>query len=384
MVPVNLSFLSIIQDILRWVFESVLMPVIKDVFNILVTLIGELILAALSGIFLELWVIILKIIDFLEDIFTIFSGMTQLQVNGEMSNQGIVQYLFGLGAVQRTFLAITVISVVLCFATTMIAVLRSLADTPFENKKPISAVLQTTLKCVLHFTLMQFACIFAIQMTTQVLLQINYSLNVDRKDASMGDQLFYLLVKDKVKGGTNVEYYAAGARYANVQDVMKHFDYMHFNWIIVIVSSVFVLGILLATILSSVQRLFMLMILYVISPLFVAYMPLDEGKSFGQWRDTFVGYLIAAFSPILAMKLFMMFLPMFMDGKMQFPNGINMMYVNIIFIISGALAIYTSRNLFVKIVHPSLGAQLDGNGQLGSKVGALAFGRLNALIGKLG
>ncbi len=396
MVPVNLSFLSILQDVLRWVFENVLMPVIKDVFNILVTLIGELIINALSGIFLEIWVILLKIVDFLEDIFSIFSGMTSISLstgeikNGVMqyenSNQGIVQYIFGLGGVQKTFLAVMAISLVLCMLTTMISVIRSMADSPFENKKPISAVLQTSLKCCLTFALLQFACIFAIQMTTQVLLQINLAVNAKNDKSSMGDKLFYMLAKDHAKGGTDVEKYTSGAKYANVSDITSHFDYVHFNWVVIVVATVFILGILLATIIGSVQRLMMIIILYIVSPLFVAYMPLDEGKSFGQWRETFVAYLVSAFSPILSMKLFMMFLPFMMDDEFNIPGleKTEMVCVRLLFIIGGALAIYTSRNLFLKVLNPSLAGQLDGNGALGSSIGGMAFGGVNKIISKIG
>ncbi|MBO6207146.1 MAG: hypothetical protein J6N53_04300 [Lachnospiraceae bacterium] len=396
MVPVNLSFLSILQEVLRWVFENVLMPVIKDVFNILVTLIGELIINALSGILLEIWVILLKVVDFLEDIFSIFSGLTSISlikdvdlktgVQYETTNQGIVQYLFGLGSVQKTFMVIMAISLVLCMLTTMISVIRSMADSPFENKKPISAVLQTSLKCCLTFALLQFACIFAIQMTTQVLLQINLSINAKNDQSSMGDQIFYMLAQGHEKGGTDIKKYASGAKYANVSDITSHFDYVHFNWIIVIVATVFILGILLATIIGSVQRLMMILILYIVSPLFVAYMPLDEGKSFGQWRETFVAYLISAFSPILSMKLFMMFLPFMMEDKLRIP-GIDesqMVCVKLLFIIGGALAIYTSRNLFLKVLNPSLAGQMDGNGAAGSKAGSIAFAGVNKIIAKIG
>lgn len=374
MVPVNLSFLSILQDILRWVFESVLMPVIKDVFNILVELIGELIMAALSGILLEVWVILLKLLDFLEDIFTIFSGLTTLTIDGNISNQGIVQYLFGLGIVQRGFWMVMGISLVLCMLCTMISVLRSMADSPFENKKPISAVLRTSLRCCLTFALLQFACIFAIQMITQVLLQINYNLNSENSSSSLGDTIFYMLAKDHFKSGS-LESYKSGAAYANVSKVMENFDYQHFNWIICLVATVFLMGIMLATIIGSVQRLFMLMILYIISPLFVAYMPLDEGKSFGQWKDTFLAYLVSGMSPIITMRLYMMFLPFMMEDKMEITGVDNMMYVNLLFIIAGSFAIFSSRNLVLKILNPSLAGQLDGNSAVGSMLGKTAYGK---------
>ena len=377
MVPVNLSFLSVLQDILRWIFESVLMPVIKDVFNILVTLIGELIVSALSGLLLEIWVILLKLVDFLEDIFSIFSGLTMLTIGKETSNQGILQYLFGMSTVQRAFWMLMAISLVLCMATTMISVLRSLADSPFENKKPISVVLRTSLKCCLTFALLQFTCIFAIQMVQVIMLQIHYNLTPEKMNSSLGDQLFYMIAEDKHISG-NLADYTSGAKYANVSQVMQNFDYKHFNWLVAIIATIFMMGILLATIIGSVQRLFMILILYIISPLFVAYMPLDEGKSFGQWKDTFLAYLISGMSPIITMRIYMMFIPMLMDSKHDFYiDGLkdSMMYVNLLFILGASFAIFSSRNLFLKIINPTLAGQMDGNSALGKVIGKTAFGK---------
>ena len=97
------GFLEFLQSILRAIFEAVLMPVLKIVFNLLVNMIDELIVTLFSGIFLRAWVILLKLVDFLQGIFGIFSGMTKLTINDNLSNQGLLEYLFGLGPVQRSF-----------------------------------------------------------------------------------------------------------------------------------------------------------------------------------------------------------------------------------------------------------------------------------------
>ena len=375
METVYLGFLDFLQEILREIFNSVLMPVLKTVFNILVSMIGELIKTVFSGIFLRAWVILLKLIDFMEDVFTIFSGMSKLTINGELSNQGILQYLFGLGTVQKAFLMITGISVILCMGATLVAVIRSLADSPFENKKPLSAVFKTVMQSILTFLMLQFACIFAIQMVTQVLLQINAGLG-EVESVSLGDTLFFILASPHAKvQGAALNTFSSGGKYADLTAVERCFDYMNFDWVICGVVTATMLLILLATIIQSIQRLLMIVILYIISPLFVGYMPIDEGKSFNQWRDTFMAYLISAFSPIITMRLYMMFLPILMgtDGKnLTFPDGVSMTIIKILFILGGSFAIFTSRNMLVKIVNPSLGSQLDENSRFGAFIQGMA------------
>ena len=375
METVYLGFLDFLQEILREIFNAVLMPVLKTVFNILVSMIGELIITVFSGIFLRAWVILLRLIDFMEDVFSIFSGMTQLTINGELTNQGILQYLFGLGTVQKAFLMITGISVVLCTGATLVAVIRSLADSPFENKKPLSAVFKTVMQSILTFLLLQFACIFAIQMVTQVLLQINTGLG-KVESVHLGDTLFYILASPHAKvQGDSLNAFSSGGKYADLTAVEYSFDYVHFDWVVCAVVTATMLLILLATIIQSIQRLLMILILYIISPLFVGYMPIDEGKSFNQWRDTFVAYLISAFSPIITMRLYMMFLPVLMgtDGKnLTFPGGVSMTIIKVLFILGGSFAIFTSRNMLVKIINPSLGSQLDENSRFGAFIQGMA------------
>ncbi|MCR4938405.1 MAG: hypothetical protein K5987_09655 [Lachnospiraceae bacterium] len=367
------GFLEFLQDILRSVFEAVLMPVLKTVFNLLVNMIGELIISVFSGIFLRAWVILLKLIDFLQGIFGIFSGMTKLTINDNLSNQGLLEYLFGLGPVQRSFLVVISISVVLCMVSTMVAVIRSVADSPFENKKPLSAVFRTVMQAILTFLLLQFACLFAIQMVTQVMLQIDKGLNANSDSTSMANTIFYLLASPQAKGGEDsIAKFKSGQNYADLSEVERCFDYVHFDWIVCFVATIVILLILLATIIQSIQRLLMVVILYIISPLFVGYMPIDEGKSFGQWRDTFVAYLISAFSPMIAMRLYMMFLPIMLDEDLKFPGDVSMTLVKLLFILGGSFAIFTSRNLLVKIINPSLGQQLDENTRFGAFITGMA------------
>ncbi|MBP1586264.1 MAG: hypothetical protein ILP17_11290 [Lachnospiraceae bacterium] len=373
METVYLGFLDFLQEILREIFNAVLMPVLKAVFNILVNMIGELIITMFSGIFLRAWVILLKLLDFMQDVFTIFSGMSSLTIDGKLSQQGILQYLFGLGTIQRAFLMITGISVVLCALATLISTVRSVSDSPFENKRPLSAVFKTVMQSVLTFLILQFACIFAIQMVTIVLHQIDLGLNGEGNSTKIGDTLFYILASPQAKCGSDkLKEFASGQKYADLSAVEQNFDYVHFDWIVCAVVTATMLLILLATIIQSIQRLLMLLILYIISPLFVGYMPIDEGKSFGKWRDTFVGYLISAFSPVITMRLYMMFLRIMLNDSLVIPGNVSMTIVKVLFILGGSFAIFTSRNMLVKIINPSLGSQLDENSRFGAFIQGMA------------
>ena len=91
---VGLSFTSLLQDILGAVFDSVLAPVIRDVANVLINATGALINEILSNFLLQIWVIFLKLIYFLECIFNVFSGISPVHVQNLSENITLLEYFF--------------------------------------------------------------------------------------------------------------------------------------------------------------------------------------------------------------------------------------------------------------------------------------------------
>jgi hypothetical protein len=162
--------------------------------------------------------------------------------------------------------------------------------------------------------------------------------------------------------------YKTGRKFADIAAVQKDFDITKIDYFLAYIVTLFLLFILLITILQFIQRLMMLVILYIASPLFAAYRPLDDGKSFKSWRDSFVADLISAFSPIIAMRLYMMMLPKLIGNDLVYPGGLNVIFVKLLVVIGGSFAIFTSRNMLVKLYNPSLGAQLDANSFIGTMV----------------
>ena len=379
MQPVSLGILDGIQKVLQWVFNEIFVPILKDVFNIVFYMIKDMLGDLFGGLLLQAWVALLKLINFLEAIFNIFSGYTVVTVDDVSSNQGILQYLFGLPVVQRGMLMITAISFVLAVLTTGIAVIQSMGDSIAENKRPISVVLREALKTAVTFMLIPFACIFAVEMVTQILVQIHHAMALGSSNTSLGDTIFYTIAQDHALLD-NAPEFAANNKFENIGQVQTVFDYKKFDFLIAIIVTVFLMMILVTTIVQFIQRLFMLLILYIISPIFAAWMPLDNGKSFKQWKDAFVAFMISAFSPIVAMRLYMATLPILLGSDMVIDTNVEPMLMKLLLVLGGSFAIYTSRNMLVKLYNPSLGEQLDANSFLMNFVAGSIVGRIQQAI----
>ena len=144
---VGLSFASLLTDMFTTLFDKVLGPVIRDVAYILISTLGKLIQDALANFLLRGWVVLLKLVHFLQQIFDIFSGYSNVQVKGISDvavEKNLLEVFLELGSIQRFFLLITMISVLISFITTIIMVARSMQDGILENKNPISAHVKIT------------------------------------------------------------------------------------------------------------------------------------------------------------------------------------------------------------------------------------------------
>jgi len=135
--------------------------------------------------------------------------------------------------------------------------------------------------------------------------------------------------------------------------------------------ALFMILILLGAALFAVRRLLEIMVLYVAAPFFVAMMPLDDGKRFGQWRDLFVAKVISTYSIIIMMNLYLMLVPLFMSATLRLDRSMGADYLmKVMLVLGGALAVKGSASLLLKIIHPQAAADADESMGAGFKAAA--------------
>lgn len=380
------SFLQTLQNILGGIFDAILAPVLRDVFNVLVRTIGILIQEILSGFLLKIWIIFLKLIDFLEQVFDIFSGVSPVEVKIQdvSKKMSLLEYFFQLNEIKTAFMIITVIAVAIAFLATIYAVMKSISDMTFDEKKPISHVLKQALKSAVTFLLVPFACLFALHMASTVTKIFNSSINYQMENQRVSDILFITVAEEGVKNITDgtakdavIKEFSSGQKYQDAELVKEKFDIQKFSYIQAYSSTFLMALIMLVSILQFIQRIFAILVLYVVSPFFVAMMPLDEGAKFKRWREMFVSHMVSAFGPILSMKLYFMIIPLAVSNDIQYPvQGSVLSAVHLLFIIGGAYAVYKSRLLFIQILDPGSAGMMEASGFLGAMIGSKLASKL--------
>ena len=85
--------------------------------------------------------------------------------------------------------------------------------------------------------------------------------------------------------------------------VYYYYDLLSYNYLIGYLASATIIFLLLNLMIGVVQRLFDLTILFIVSPAFIATMPLDEGSRYKKWREEFVKGTLSCYGPIVGINL---------------------------------------------------------------------------------
>ena len=287
----------------------------------------------------------------------------------------LLEYFFRVEPVQKAFLTITFVAVAISFLTTIIAVTRSISDMALENKTPLSTVFRQGLQAAVSFMLIPIVCLFMLQMVTQVTVVINSSMVNQHADTTMSDVLFISAAGMGAKSDEIEENYSYGQKYENAEQVKKDFDITKFDYVLAFASSILVTLLMLCSILQFIQRIIMVLLLYLVSPFFVAYIPLDGGAKFKEWREMFVAQMISAFGPIIAMKIYFLIVPMLVGGGMSYGvNSYTEACIKLFIVIGGAFAVYKSRLLLISVVNPMAAGSMAESGIIGSFISGRVMG----------
>lgn len=424
MMPVSLSFVDTLEDLLEDIFNEILVPILVKAFYFLWDLVGGMIMSALNHALFMGFATMCKIVLIIEKIFDVFSCTTGVYVNtdhGLVATSGggldvaqsssLLDVLMRRDYVVQAVCMMTAGAFALCFLVTIFAVVKSMGEGLGELKRPVSHVLRQTFKACFTFAIIPLACIFAVKLAGVVICSIQLYMpnNIDgtnNADAltyvsealsgdgttpmrgtkqsqieraiaaaraatpgattTMADLIFYMSVKNALRNPSNAAYYASGQHFQNTVTAMQDIDLDKVEWLYAYVEVIMVMFILVLLIVQCIVRIFMILILFVVSPYYVALMPLDDGAKFKRWKEMFVAFVIGIFGPIITMKTYLVILPYVVNGdNIDFGfSTATMELFKLFFIAAGAYAVFKSQNLMLEIINPEVAMFLGQPAQM--------------------
>ena len=376
--PVFQWLAKLLSTALSWLFNElladILLPVLKDSVEYFIELFMDIFCTVIYGLFSG----VLKLIDYLELAFDVFIGVRDVSFGskGNTITGSLLEVLFQQETINRTFWILTSAGLAIALLLTIYMTAKSAFDLDFDNRKPVSKVLASMMKTFVQFFTVPLFAWFIIELASIILRSITALLG-GQTETTLGRIIFVISslnaaldtnynANSNISGitlGTTSEdmyrypFYSMNAvnakDYGDISVVSNSFDLSEFDYLVGFIAAIFLFFVLAACLLSFVQRIFEIILLYIVSPYFVSTIPLDDGERFGKWRELFVGKTFSGFGSAIGMRLYLMVCPLIMSGSIDFGAGSSpeMDYlVKLFFLAGGAWAVYRSGPTLTQIL----------------------------------
>jgi len=320
----------------------------------------------LFGWFFDLMYILQKsicaIIDFIVEIFFKLAGLEQVYVDGKQTD--LLSHFALSDGVKTAFLGVMLIGIILLCIFVIIAIIRSeYADE--RQKKTKGQILTKAGQSFLTFLVIPFLLLTGIMLTNVIIGAINGAMTSSITDTGkvlFGGQILVTSGDGAYIGNaaqrSEIErmFLSGQLDYNNLKVVKEYYDLSEMNFFVGIASGLVILVMFALAALKFVQRLFDIILLYIISPISVSTIPADDGQRFKLWKEMLISKVLGAYGIILSMNLFFLIIPQVTRISFfgsSFQNGL----VTILFIIGGAFAVSKAQMVIAQLTGSNAGAQ---------------------------
>lgn len=144
--------------------------------------------------------------------------------------------------------------------------------------------------------------------------------------------------------------------YVDITQVKKDFNLQKIDYFVGYIAAVVFVIIMAICIFTFIVRLFNILLLYITAPLYVSSMPLDEGSKFQSWLQAFVIQLFSGFGQIIAMRLYLIVIPIIVSDDLIFFAGDGLWistlnwFARLLMILGGAWAVLKAGGLVSSIL----------------------------------
>lgn len=140
--------------------------------------------------------------------------------------------------------------------------------------------------------------------------------------------------------------------------VANDFYYSGMDYVVVYISAIFIGYQFLFICINCIARIFNMLLLYIVAPLFMGISPIDNGGKMKQWTTAFIVQSFSVFGSVLAMRLLLLYIPIILSDELEiFDSGLANFVAKIILILAGALTANKASSLISGILADNAGMQ---------------------------
>ena len=303
------------------------------------------------------------LLDFIRDIFCKLAGIETVNIGG--SQEEILTHFILSPEIRNAFLGVLLVGVILLFVFVIIAIIESEAADP-QHKKTKGQILVKSLQSFVIFLLIPFLLIAGIMLANVVVGAIHASMTgsmVDGNTAStIGGQILVTSGYDAYIGPAAIRaeiermFITGQLDYNSLSVVKQYYDLSEMNFFVGITGGLVILVMFVMSAVMFVQRIFDIILLYIVSPASVSTIPLDDGGRFRIWREMLVSKVLSAYGIILSMNIFFLVVPQISQITF-FGNAFKDGIVQLLFVIGGAFSITKANMIIAQLTGSNAGMQ---------------------------
>lgn len=299
------------------------------------------------------------LIDFIKSVFFKLCGLDTVTVNGE--DKDLVSTLVQSNTIKRVFLTVFLIGVILLVIFVIIALIR--VNYQGNEKKGRGVIMAKAGQSFLICLLIPFLLLAGMTLVSTIMASLNNAmqLHITSSPTRIGGQMLITSGYDAFIGAASEResietmFLTGELNYNNLEHVRQYYDIHNISYVIGILGGFVMLVMFAISSITFIQRIFDIILLYIISPVSISTIPLDEGNRFRVWKDMLIAKILGAYGIILVMNLFFLIMPQISDMQF-FESNFENSLVDFLFIIGGAFAV-TKANL---VIAQLCGAQAGG------------------------
>lgn len=304
------------------------------------------------------------LLDFIRDVFCKLAGIETINIDGS-GQEEILTHFITSAEIRNAFLGVFLIGVILLFVFVIIAIIKSEAADP-QHKKTKGQILVKALQSFITFLLIPFLLIAGIMLANVVVGAIHASMTGSMLDgnaaSNIGGQILVTSGYDAYIGpaGSRAEiermFITGELDYNKLSIVKRYYDLSQMNFFVGIVGGLVILVMFVMSAVMFVQRIFDIILLYIVSPASVSTIPLDDGGRFRIWREMLISKVLSAYGIILSMNIFFLIIPQISQIEF-FGNAFQDGIIHLLFVIGGAFSITKANMIIAQLTGTNAGMQ---------------------------
>ena len=312
----------------------------------------------LQEITMQLFLWMLRLIDGTMEMFSAIAGITDVTYQGQRVN--IIEHLAAQTSVGTIFWCVFILAVGLTAIFTIVAIIKNM----IANNRNLSGIVGKFFLALLGTMAMLAVVVLGILLSNSVLVLVSKIFQIENT-TKLSNALFNACVGDGWINGYSIAEVDVSS--LTVREIMGDYstsllgiwpaDWQNtgminpdkFLYVPSLVASIGITIALLISVLNLAKRVYEIIFMYIVMPVSMATLPLDDGAKFKMWRETFITKIVLAYGAVFSVNIFVLLLPiitkMHIDGISGFGNSMFLIFM----IIGGAMMIPAGQQLFARL-----------------------------------